>query len=83
MTTEELKTKVFGKTETGERYTFRQWLIYVWFAFSLFLLCAAADEASIVALLVLLANFAASAHYLKKLPLPEDPEKDLYDDEED
>lgn len=83
MTTEELKSKIFGKTETGERYTFRQWLVYVWFALALFLLCAAAETASIMALLLLFANFAASAHYIKKLPLPEDPEKDLYDDEED
>ena len=52
MTSEELKTKIFGKTETGERYTFRQWLIFVWFALSLFLLCAAADDASITVLLV-------------------------------
>ena len=83
MTSEELKTKLFGKTETGERYTFRQWLIFVWFALSLFLLCADADDASITVLLVLFANFAASAHYINKLPLPEDPEKYLDDDEED
>lgn len=84
MTTEELKTKVFGKTEGGRRYTFKEWLVYVWFACSLFILCAAADGTSIFGLLVLTANFAASAHYLKKLPLPADPfpEDNFNDDEE-
>lgn len=85
MTTEELKTKVFGKTEAGTRYTFKQWLVYVWFALSLVLLCGAADETPILTLLVLFANFAASAHYLKKLPLPADPfpEDNYTDDDED
>ena len=81
MTAEELKTKVFGNTETGQRYTFRQWLIYVWFAVSLCLL-GMVEDAPLWLLALLLGNFAASAYHLNKLPLPEDPEKDQYDDEE-
>lgn len=79
---ERILTTIFGKTETGERYTFRQWLIYVWFALSLCLL-GMIDDGPIWAYFLLLANFAASAYKLKKLPLPEDPEKDNFDDEED
>ncbi len=78
---ERILTTIFGKTETGERYTFRQWLIYVWFALSLCLL-GMIDDGPIWAYLLLLANFVASAYKLKKLPLPEDPEKDNFDDEE-
>lgn len=79
---EKLLTTIFGKTETGERYTFRQWLIYVWFAVSLCLL-GCAEDGPILGYFFLLANFGASAYFLKKLPLPEDPEKDEYDDEEE
>lgn len=79
---EKILTTIFGKTETGERYTFRQWLIYVWFALSLCLL-GMIDDGPIWAYLLLLANFGAAAHNLKKLPLPEDPEKDYYDDDEE
>lgn len=82
MTAEELKTKVFGKTETGQRYTFRQWLTYVWFAVSLCLL-GMVEDAPLWGLALLFGNFAAAAHHLNKLPLPEDPEKDLYDDDEE
>ncbi len=79
---ERIFTTIFGKTETGERYTFRQWLIYVWFALSLCFLCSV-DDAPLWVYGLLLANFAASAYRVKKLPLPEDPEKDYYEDEED
>lgn len=81
MTTEEFKTRIFGKTETGQRYTFRQWLTYVWFAVSLCIL-GMVEDATLWGLALLLGNFAAAAHIVSKLPLPEDPEKDLYDDEE-
>lgn len=79
---EKVLTTIFGKTETGERYTFRQWLTYVWFALSLAILCCV-EDAPLWFLALLAANFAASAHYLKKLPLPEDPEDKLDDDEEE
>ncbi len=79
---ERILTTIFGKTETGERYTFRQWLIYVWFALSLCLL-GCVEDAPIWGYGLLLANFAASAYQLKKLPLPEDPEKDDFNDEEE
>lgn len=79
---EKLLTTVFGKTESGERYTFRQWLIGVWFALSLAILCMV-EDAPLWFLASLTANFAASAHYLKKLPLPADPEEELDDDEEE
>lgn len=80
---ERILTKLFGKTENGERYTFGQWLIYVWLALSLCILGMTADDAPLWWLGLWLASFAAAGHYLKKLPLPEDPEKDLYDDEEE
>ena len=80
---EKLLTTIFGKTETGERYTFRQWLIYVWFALSLALLCCLGDDTPLWVFGLLLANFGASAHQLKKLPLPEEPDNDYFDDEED
>ena len=79
---ERILTTIFGKTETGERYTFRQWLTYVWFALSLCFLCSV-DDAPLWVYGLLLANFAASTYRVKKLPLPEDPEKDYYEDEED
>ncbi len=82
MTSEELKTKVFGKTETGERYTFKQWLIYIWAGSSLAIL-GMVDDAPLWALGLLLANFAAAFRFLNKLPLPEDPEKYLDDDEKE
>lgn len=79
---EKILTKIFGKTESGERYTFGQWLIYVWFALSLCLL-GMTEDAPLWAYGLMLANFCAAAYKLNKLPLPEDPEKDLYDDEEE
>lgn len=79
---EKILTTIFGKTETGKRYTFRQWLTYVWFALSLAILCYV-ENAPLWFLALLTANFAASAHYLKKLPLPEDPEDKLDDYEEE
>ncbi|MBD5228833.1 MAG: hypothetical protein HDS69_02150 [Bacteroidales bacterium] len=79
---EKILTTIFGKTETGERYTFRQWLTYVWFALSLFVL-GCVEDTPIWGYALLIANFAASANQLKKLPLPEDPEKDYYENEED
>ena len=79
---EKILTKIFGKTESGERYTFGQWLIYVWFALSLCIL-GMMEDAPLWVYGLMLANFAAAAYKLNKLPLPEDPEKDLYDDEEE
>lgn len=79
---EKLLTTIFGKTENGERYTFRQWLICVWFSLSLAMLCMV-EDAPMWFLVLLAANFAASVHYLKKLPLPTDPEEELDDDEEE
>ncbi len=78
---EKILTTIFGKTENGERYTFRQWLVYVWFALSLVLICA--EDAPLWYYALMCANFAASAHFLKKLPLPEDPEENLYNDEDE
>ncbi|MFK1774370.1 hypothetical protein ACIXAW_10845 [Bacteroides fragilis] len=79
---EKLLTTIFGLTENGERYTFRQWLICVWFSLSLAMLCMV-EDAPMWFLALLAANFAASANYLKKLPLPADPEEELDDDEEE
>lgn len=79
---EKLLTTIFGLTENGERYTFRQWLICIWFSLSLAILCMV-EDAPLWFLALLTANFAASAHYLKKLPLPADPEEELDDDEEE
>lgn len=79
---EKFLTTIFGKTESGERYTFRQWLIYVWFSLSLGVL-GMIEDAPMWFLALLTANFAVSAHYLKKLPLPEDPEGKLDDYEEE
>ena len=80
---EKILTTIFGKTENGERYTFRQWLVYVWFALSLSILCCLGDDTPLWIFGLIFASFAASARQLNKLPLPEDPEKDLYDDEEE
>lgn len=79
---EKILTTIFGKTENGERYTFSQWLIIVWFGLSLCVLCMIEDS-PLWFLALLTANFAASAHYLNKLPLPADPEEELDDDEEE
>ena len=79
---EKILTTIFGKTKNGERYTFSQWLIIVWFGLSLCVLCMIEDS-PLWFLALLTANFAASAHYLKKLPLPADPEEELDDDEEE
>lgn len=79
---ERILTKLFGKTESGERYTFGQWLIYVWFALSLCIL-GMTEDAPLWAYGLMLANFAAAAYRLNKLPLPEDPEAEQDDDEEE
>lgn len=82
MTTEELKTKIFGKTETGGRYTFRQWLIHVWFALALCML-GVTEDAPLWFCGVLLANSAAAAYNLQKLPLPADIEDDKREDDDE
>lgn len=79
---EKILTAIFGKTESGERYTFRQWLIYVWFALSLCLL-GMIEDAPLWAYGLMLANFAAAAYKLDKLPLPADPEAEQEDDDEE
>lgn len=80
---EKILTTIFGKTETGERYTFRQWLVVVWFTLSLALLCSI-EDAPLWFYGVMLVNFAFAANKLRKLPLPQDPEDEKdYADEED
>lgn len=71
--------KWLGKTEDGKEYTPKQALVAAWFSLSLGALCILA-EGPIWLLLILLANFAASAKALKKIPVPADPEDDFYTD---
>lgn len=78
---EKILTTLFGKTESGERYTFRQWLIYVWFALSICIL-GMTEDAPLWAYGLMLANFAAAAYQIKKLPLPADPEAEQDEDDE-
>lgn len=80
MTGEELKTKIFGMTENGERYTFRQWLVGVWFALSIAFTCMV-EEAPIWFYGLMLANIYFASRKLEKLPLPRIPEDELEDDE--
>lgn len=80
---EKLKTAIFGKTETGERYTFRQWVVYVWFGISLAFL-GMVEDAPLWFYVIMLVNLWLTGRKLEKLPLPEDPEdKNDYYDEED
>lgn len=82
MTTEELKTKIFGKTETGERYTFRQWLTFGWAGGSLAFL-AMVEDAPLWVYALLMLNLAAAFHQVKKLPIPADPEDDEWEDDDE
>lgn len=82
MSKQEIITAIFGKTESGEPYTLKQGLVFVWFAFSLSALCLLA-EGPYWLLAILFANFWASARAINKLPLPADPEDDTFNDEED
>ncbi|WP_288308340.1 hypothetical protein [uncultured Muribaculum sp.] len=82
MSKQDIITAIFGKTESGEPYTLKQGLVFVWFAFSLSALCILA-EGPYWLLAILFANFWASARALEKLPLPADPEDKFNDDEDD
>lgn len=74
--------KWLGKTEDGKEYTPKQALVVVWFSLSLTAICTLA-EGPLWLLLILLANFAASASALKKIPVPADPEDDFYTDSDE
>jgi hypothetical protein len=43
MSKQDIITAIFGKTESGEPYTLKQGLVFVWFAFSLSALCLLAE----------------------------------------
>lgn len=62
MSKQDIITAIFGKTESGEPYTLKQGLVFVWFAFSLSALCLLA-EGPYWLLAILFANFWASQEH--------------------
>lgn len=82
MSKQDIITAIFGKTESGEPYTLKQGLVFVWFALSLSAICLLC-EGPYWLLAILFANFWASARALEKLPLPAAPEDDPFNDDED
>ena len=74
MTSEQIKTFIFGKTENGDRYTFRQWLVIVWAALSLAFLCMV-EDAPLWFWPLAIGNLWLAFRQLDRLPLPADPEE--------